>query len=1164
MATREWNPEQLKAITAFGGNIIVSAAAGSGKTAVLVERVIRMLTAKENPVDADRLLITTFTNAAAAEMKARISAALSELIAKNPNDEGLRRQQLLMERAHISTISSFCYDVVKENFNALGIPSDTRIVTEQERTEISSAAVSEALEDAYQKGDPVFFELSETLGGGRSDIGLESCVLTLYDFIRALPYYKDWLSEKAAMYDPEIPLSETAWGKIITERAVCVLKHCAARAEYMRDFCLEEGNDRYASMFAEDYLMLNEVLRICEHESWNRAQNVIENTVFSRMSSIRGVDEVLKEKVKLARDGYKKDFSGLNKLFSATEEEFREDIADLYPKICCLFDITMDYDRLYAQKKQERNAVDFSDMEQFALSVLTEKDGNGKIIPTAAAKSLAACFDYILVDECQDINKVHDTIFFSVSKGDNLFFVGDVKQSIYRFRQAMPELFLEKRRSWAPFDGKHFPASIVLGRNYRSRKSVAGAVNFIFEQIMSTETAGMDYGEEEKLIAEASFPEDGIIRNEGIIIECGDESVAKSEAAVVARRIYDMVQSKMPVSSKEGVRPIEYSDICILLRYTNNQGPAFADALRNFGINYSYGKDGGLYSRPEVAAVLNVLKAADNPLLDIPLAGAMLSEIFAFTPEELAKIRLLGRNIPLYSAVKLAAEGGGEKEADFLRLLSEIRRAAAAESSDSVIELFYRLTSYPQIMRACKDGEMRLANLRLLVKQAADCEDAGFHGLSAFLRFVSRAEAGGIDVPTAGCSGFGSNCVHIMSVHNSKGLEFPVVFLSGTARKFRLDNGSVTLHSELGFACARRDKNTGIRFSTVPQEALRLKAHQTSVEEEMCILYVALTRAKENLIVTCAVKNAEKYLSSLAQSVGEERVMDPFFVSGSEKESDWIFSALLRHPDAANLRTVAGLTESAVLPDETRWSFCITAPPSEKAFAEETAAEAAAPEPDPEITNALLANTGWEYPFAAAQTIPAKAGVSALTHGEMHKKLLFSAEPQSGSLSGAARGTALHTFMQFCDFALAKSDPKAEIERLEKLDFITQKQAASINPEKVRAFFESELYLLIESSPWVKRELRFLQSLPAAELGYENAAPEDKITVQGVADCVFESGGKLYILDYKTDFVEDIEELRLRYAAQLHMYRLLLSASLGKPVEGSVIWSFRFGRELWV
>ena len=1163
MAERIWNSDQLSAITSTGGNLLVSAAAGSGKTAVLVERVVRLLTDEHSPVDADRLLIVTFTRLAAAEMKQRINSALAEKSAANPADARLRRQLLLMERAHIGTIHSFCADTVRENFSVIGLPPDSRVVEEDEAKDLSFAALEETIEKYYSEGGEVFAELAETLGGGRNDRGLSEAVLTLYNFVRALPHYDDWLFEKASMYDPSVPIGKTPWGRILFERASSVLRHGIEKALFMAKFCEEEFCEKYAGMFRDDAFVLAKLLEECERKSWDDFRKVLALPGFMRKPTVKDADEMLGAKVKAVRDAYQKDVKNLAAEFSPTEEEFREDIADLYPKISCLFSAVLDFDKLYGEMKREKRVLDFSDLEQFSLAVLTEKNEHGDYVPTAAAKAIAEKFDYILVDECQDINKAQDTIFENISRGNNLFFVGDVKQSIYRFRQAMPELFLEKRKNWPLFDGENYPGTVILGKNYRSRKNIAGAVNFIFRQIMSEKAAEMDYGEEEMLIPEASFPDDGIIRNEVLMVKADSDST-KSEAAAVAEHIYNMVLRGEPVSEGGNIRPVRYSDICILLRSFGSQSGAYISALRKLGINCRSSRESGFLSRPEISAVIDVLKAVDNPLLDLPLAGALLSEMFLFSPDDLAEIRAENRSEPLYSSVKKAAENGNKKAGDFINTLDSLRKAAAFEPSDRVIEKLYDMTLFPQIMQSSADGDMRLANLRLLIKYAADREKNGSHGLSAFLRFIARLEERESDLAPAGNTSSG-NAVRIMTVHASKGLEFPVVYLCGTGKKFNFDNRSdiPLLHSSLGFACARRHPITGARFSTVPQQALKHELRRLALAEEMRILYVALTRPKENLIISCCQKDWGKYLGKLGAEAESGEKLDPYFVSSANVGSDWIFASLLRHPDAVNLRLEAGIGESAVIPDETKWKFTFINP-DENARIDSQQSEKETAKPDMTLYEMLKEREKWVYPFKAAENIPAKAGVSSLTHQEMHKKLLFGAKPKSGELSGADRGTALHTFMQFCDFDAAKVNPKAEIDRLSKERFITEKQAKVIDHRKISTFFESELYRRIENSPKVWRELRFLQGIPAAKLGYEGASEEDKITVQGVADCVFEENGKLIVVDYKTDFVEDIEELRERYSAQLNMYKELLTKSMGKEVVSAIIWSFRFGKEIEV
>lgn len=1167
MAERIWNSDQLSAITSFGGNILVSAAAGSGKTAVLVERVIRMLTDEHEPVDADRLLIVTFTRLAAAEMRSRINAELFRLASENPKDGRLQRQLLLMERAHIGTIHSFCSEVVRENTSLLGIMPDPSVADEDEAADLSFAALEDTIEKFYSEGSETFLRLSETLGGGRNDSGLSEAVLTLYRFISALPHYEDWLSEKAAMYDPEIPVEQSPWAKVLFSYARSVLKHYISKAEYMASECEKEFCEKYAAMFQDDVFVLGRLLASCDEENWDNFGRLLSSTGFMKKPVVKDADEMLKARVKAVRDEYCGSSGIIQKVlakeFFPSSEDFKSDIAALREYFLCLSKVTLEYDRRFHELKKEKRLVDYTDLEQFTLAVLTEKNEHGDYVPSAVAKEISGRFDYILIDECQDINKVQDTIFRTVSSGSNLFFVGDVKQSIYRFRQAMPELFLEKRRDWPVLNSeKNFPATIILGKNYRSRKNIAGAVNYIFRQIMSAESAEIEYDESEMLIPEAVFPESDSVRNEFLLIEAENDS-AKSEAKAVAKRIYDMVQRGETISENGELRPIRYSDICILFRAVKGKAEVFLSELRKLGINCRSENDKGFLSRPEVAAVLDVLKAVDNPLLDIPLAGAMLSEMFLFTPDELAQIRAESRRVPLYTSLKIAAENGNEKAKNFIAVLDSLRKSAAYERSDSVIERLYEMTAFPQVMRSTPEGELKLANLRLLIKYASDREKAGSHGLSAFVRFINRLEERESDLKPAGSTGNGGNCVRIMSVHGSKGLEFPVVFLCGTGKQFRGERtDEPLLHPEMGFACPALDEISGARYTTVPQFALKHELYRYNLAEEMRILYVALTRPKENLIITCCKKDCEKYLASLAGNASCGERLDPFTVSSAKCEADWILTALLRHPNAKNFRLTANLEESFVVPDETAWKFTF----SNKASAEETAfeKEKSRAEFDEELYRTLIEREKWKYPFAASEKIPAKAGVSSLTHQEMHKKMLFSAKPTGEYLSGADRGTALHTFMQFCDFNLAKTDPETEIRRLLEKRFITEKQAKVIDPWKIRKFFESELYRRIEKSPQVLREFRFLRGISAAKLGYEGASDEDKITVQGVADCVFEENGRLIVVDYKTDFVDDIEELRERYAAQLHMYKDLLSESLGKEVVSAIIWSFCFGKELEV
>ncbi|HPD88389.1 MAG TPA: helicase-exonuclease AddAB subunit AddA [Oscillospiraceae bacterium] len=1169
MSTRNWNPEQLQAIESKGGTLLVSAAAGSGKTAVLTERVLRMLTDEEHPVDADRFLIMTFTRLAAGEMKNRITEALSEKLAEKPGDIRLIRQQILLEKMQIGTIDAFCLNLVLEQFGALGISPQSRVASEKELGILKNEALAEVMEEKYAAEEPGFLALSETLGAGRDDSDLADTVLRLYDWLRTQPHYGDWLDSVRGLYNPDISIENHPWGKTILAYAGEALRDCAEQAEYALSLAGKDEDvfSAYGAALCSDSEILKKLVDLAENGGWDELRGALQNVSWQRLGSLRGYDGTVGPRAKEIRDGYKKTVSDLaKKQFFASEQNFRDDVAMLAPLAEDLFSLTMEFDRRYSDKKRENLLLDYADLEHFTLGLLTEKDGAGRYIPTAAAREISARYEYILVDECQDINAAQDAVFRALSRhGENLFYVGDVKQSIYRFRQAMPELFLQKRNSWPTFDGSAYPAVVTLGRNYRSRKDIAGAVNFLFSQIMTEAAAEMDYGPGDRLIASAEYPEDDLTRCELLLAETDaeNEKYPDAEAEAIAEKIAAMVKAGVTVKDGESLRPAGYSDFCVLLRAMKGRGDRFAEALRKRGIGVRCERSEGFFSRPEIAAVMDVLRAIDNPLLDLPLAGAMLSEMFLFTPDDLARIRLKGRTLPFFRAVKLAAEDGDEKCARFLDFLSEMRTYAACESSDAVLERIYEKTQFPGIMRAGENGEAKLANLRLLVRYASEREAAGWKGIFGFLRFADRLIEKDDDLEPAGQASQSGGAVRIMTVHGAKGLEFPIVFFSAAGRKFHNDNrvDRPAVHPTLGFACAGRDETTGLRYKTVPQQALGLALKKSSLAEEMRILYVALTRAKERLIITGAVPNAADYLSGLASGARAEERLGTFTVTNAKSPLDWVCTALLRHPDAVEFRMLAGLSDLEPLPDDTRWVFSVRQPGGLEE-PEETAAEALSPEPDRALLMLLEERAAWAYPYAVSASIPAKKGVSELTHGELYEQTRFSARPTHGVLSGAERGTALHAFMEFADFEKAERSVEEERKRLADFGFLTAKQASAVDPAKLRAFFQSGLYQRIKASPRVLREYRFMQDIPAKELGYE--AVEEMITVQGVADCIFEENGGLYILDYKTDYTDRIETLGELYGDQLRLYKKLLALSMGREAAGLLIWSFHFGRELAV
>lgn len=1163
MAEKKWNEEQLKAISATNGNILVSAAAGSGKTAVLVERVIRLMT-QENAIPADRFLIVTFTKMAATEMKERILSALSSLALQKPHDENLQKQQINMEKSHISTIHSFCSQIITDNFNLLEIAPDCQIADENESKDLSAEALEQVLELYYSNEDHTFLELSETLGGGKDDFELGKAILTLYNFIRSLPHYEKWLDDMSSFYDPSIPVSESIWGKIINEYSDIVLSKAYSDANNLLEECPKYSADEFISMLNDDIAYIELLRDRLKNDTWDEFRKVLQNSNYTRRPKAKTCDPIFFETIKNVRDNYKKIISDLSKKYMTGEKEFRDDINDLQPKISMLFSVVMDYDRIYSEIKKEKHLLDYSDLEQMTLKLLCDTDSNGNYVKSNIAKEIESRYDYILVDECQDINKVQDTIISMISNGKNIFFVGDVKQSIYRFRQAMPELFIQKKNSWKIFNGNNYPATITLGRNYRSRKNITDAVNFIFQQIMNKKAAEIEYTKDEMLLPEADYFTDDNIRNKFVLIKGEKDNDTKAEAQWVAKDIINNIVNKVNIKTDSGIRPAQFSDICILMRSTKNCSDIFASELRSKGIECRIDKGNVFLSRPEISAILNVLKAVDNPLLDIPLCGAMMSEMFLFTADELTEIRLGFPKSHLYSAVKECARSGNKKCSSFIDFLDSIRKFATSESSDSVIEKIYSQTSFFQMMRYSDGGDTKAANLKLLVKYAQDREKSGYHGVSAFLRFIDHVESSGNDFSPAASSNSGENSVKIMTVHSSKGLEFPIVYLCGTKHKFNLvRSDQISLHPSLGIACSRRDSDTGLRFKTVPQEALNLKLRSSDIAEEIRILYVALTRAKENLIITCTCSDPEGFLKKSATSVAPySNKMDPFTVSNAQSEADWLIPSILRHPDSGNFRNICGLNDSVILPDNSHWNAFIFDGHDENDFITKEAVILNA-EPSPDLIRILNERKDWVYPHKAAETIPSKLSVSELSHAEVKKEFQFSAVPTKDNMSATQKGIAIHKFLQFCIFKnLENEDVEKEIKRLVDNKFISEKEASAINLDQIYQFIHSALFKKIKNSVWSKKEYRFVQSISAQDLNIAESGRDDIVTVQGVLDYIFQYEDEYYIVDYKTDIVDSPEELVYRYKSQLELYKLLISKYLMINVSHTRIWSFHLGQEI--
>lgn len=1178
MASKNWTADQQNAIEARGGTLLVSAAAGSGKTAVLVERVISRLLDEDDPCTADRLLIVTFSNAAAGEMKERISARIAALVAADPFNLRLKRQQLGLSRANISTIHSFCLDLIRTHFQKLGVSPDFRVADENELSVMRADAMEEVVEQFYKKDENGgFAALVELLASGRDDQKLMHTVLKLYDFVRSHPFPNDWLAEKYAMYDEAAEVGGTVWGRAILEEAAQTLDWAAgitrsAASGFGDDEALSKA---WGPAYTKDLEAFDEMRKLAGQGCWDALYDALHAFSPARLGALRGyADSEKKERLKARREEVKKAVSELaERLFCANSAEFQDDIADLRPKIRLLFDLVTAFGAALDERKRAKNAVDFADLEHLALRLLVQKTPEG-VRPTEDASGLSEQFVEVLVDEYQDTNEVQDMIFRSVSGGGkNLFMVGDVKQSIYRFRQAMPEIFIRNLNAFLPY-GEGFPAKITLSKNFRSRTGVTGAVNFLFSQLMSVPLGELTYDGGQRLVPGAFFGESADPDVKLLIVDTDtaddSEDAAVLEARQIAGTVRRMVSENYPVWEGGETRPCRYGDFCILLRSTKGRADVFAAELEAGGVPARADVTGSFFGSKEIAAVVSLLRVIDNPLQDVPLLAAMLSPLAPFTCDDLAALRAAYPDRPYYLAVTEAARGGDPKCADFLALLERLRRDAATMSCSALLQSVYERTGMLQIVHAMPSGALREANLYLLCEYADRYEQAGYKGLDGFVRFLDKSAQTKADFPAA-AQADAAEAVRIMSIHRSKGLEFPFCFVAGLSRRFNLEDvkSDTLLHPVLGFACMRRNPETRAQFTTVPREALRLGVTQSTLSEELRILYVALTRAKEKLFMTMAMGSLDAKLQKVAMGLAGGLEIPPAALRRASGFSDWVLAAALRHPDAKDLRARAGLGEDCVLPDDTRWDIRVV--PAAQAEQPAAPAQPVLPHcaPDEALIRQIAQRAGAAYPYAALTKVPSKLSVSQLAKPAQEDRAKLSLRPSflsSKGLTAAQRGTALHKFMQFCSFERACKDPAAELARLAEKRFMTKEEAESVPVSGLRAFFAGPLAAEILRCPMVHREFRFVLELSPAALGAQ--APEtpetarDRVTVQGVADCILEYPGALVIIDFKTDRIFDPGVLRERYAPQLALYRQAAETSFGKPVDRLALYSFALGREI--
>lgn len=1170
----KWTTDQQHAIECRKGSVLVSAAAGSGKTTVLVERVIRRLTDEDNPCSAEDLLIVTFTRAATAQMREKIGAAILKRLSEDPTDRHLRRQYMLLPFAKICTIDSFCNDLVRENFHALGISPDYSLLDNETAVIMKNDVCEAMLERAYEEdSDGSFSGLSDMMSSGSSDEDFAKLIIKMYDISTAYPFPDLWLDSLIEEYSqPDI--NKSCWGGIIKKYVCDMLDYCVSSSNDMMA-AMESDSivaDAYGAAVQSDINVYAE-LREKVNRDWDEALEAFNTVKYMGLGRVpKGYESETKNAVMTARKKLKDLLKKVPNIMCVSSGEHSEDVRLMRGPVTKLIELVKQFGREYSAEKDKMNSADFSDILHRALNLLAVSDGRGGYIKTDLARELSSHYVEILVDEYQDINEAQDMIFKAISADENnLFTVGDVKQSIYRFRQAMPEIFLSRRSTTHSFESGKYPLGITLGSNFRSRVGVTSCVNYIFRQLMSTEAGELEYDDSEALNAAAKYPERDTPDCElHVVTDKGNRAdTLEAQARYVARYIDRTVrEGKTLVTNGGALHPASYGDFCILLRTAKNVSSVYANALSERGIPVFSPETGGFFEAAEISFILSLLRVLDNPVQDIPLAAVMLSPLFGFSAGELADIRAsakerleAGETEPLYRSVAASADEGDEKAAAFLKKIESLRRLSLTLSAGELVRRVCEETGFDAIAGAMPDGERRRLNIGLLCDYAEKYEAAGNLGLSGFIRFIDKVARTSGDLATAARPSENADIVRIMTVHQSKGLEFPICILADMQHAFneRDNTESVLISSSAGLGMKRRTEDGISVYDTASRRAAVITSERMGRSEEMRVLYVALTRAKENLVMVTSVPNPEKGLAKVAVECGIGERANPFAVLRMNNFSDLVLTALMRHPAADELRKLSGVDVPIFLPEKDRFKLKVVVSDSESFMTESANEQKIAAKPV--FFDEVCERLDYSDPRSVLSSVPAKRAASDGSERGINREYFASSRPafmSSGGLTPAQRGTATHKFMQFSDYAAARADIESELARLVDGGFLSEDEGKAVNVSAAKRFFMSSLAERIFASDNVMREKKFAALFPAKFFYPEltGEAAEEKIVVQGIADCVFVEDGKLVIVDYKTDTGVDAEALLDRYSAQLGIYREALSQALGMPVKETLLYSF--------
>ena len=1214
MAEVKWTNEQLQAIQEKNSNILVAAAAGSGKTAVLVERIIHKII--DEQMDIDKILVVTFTNAAASEMRERILEAIYKKLEENPENVHLQRQIILLNKASICTIHSFCLDVIHNHFYEIDLPSNFKIADTAEIDLLKQEVLDDLFEQKYTENDKDFIELLENYTNYRGDEALQELVLKIYKFIQSSPFPIKWLQEKLELLKIEDKdISQTIWGELIIQTVEEDVQEGIMQLEAIKSkIALYPEMAKFYQKICEDLIILKDLQN---YNSWDELYIKLLNFNFSNWPVDKKVTNDLKEDSKEIRNKVKKHIKEKTaKLLSCSQEQAVKDLKIITPILEKLANLVTEFTKNFAEKKKEKNCIDFNDIEHFALKILLDENNN----PTEVAKKYKEKFEEIAIDEYQDSNLVQEAILTSISKGNNIFMVGDVKQSIYKFRQARPELFLQKYDEYKNKEEKtqEDNLKIQLFRNFRSRQNILNITNLVFESIMSKELGDINYNENEYLNYGANYPEPEEIKNYAGIAELDiidlkeDESITAFEgeedeeeqerveddvleAKFVANKIQELLNSDyMIFDKKQGYRKIRPKDIVILLRATSNLSPIYEKELSDLELPVFSDTSGTYLDTVEIQTILSVLKIIDNPLQDIPLVVVLRSSICNFTDNDLITIRLTDRNCNFYEALiktRLICDGDlKDKIESFLEKLEKWKSISQYMPLDEFIWQIYLDTGYYQYVGLLPNGAMRQANLKTLFEKAKQYEKASFKGLFNFIQFIDKLKKQNGDLASAKLIGENEDVIRIMSIHKSKGLEFPVVFLCNSHKKFNMQdlNDNILLHQDIGFGPTIMDTTRKIKYSSIAKDAIKLKMKQETLSEEQRILYVALTRAKEKLYITGRSKDFAKYAQDknkiLEMYESENIKLDAKLMKKANSYLDWIMYVYLFNQG----RTITLKGEPYKLSD------IITLNVSNKkdllkTLAKEEVVEQIdlkekieqilknkSEEENKKSEQALEELLEWKYDYIVDTTLPTKSSVTKIKQEKIkleemlkgieseeveHKKSYTPKFMQEDKkISNAEKGTLVHLCIQRLDEKkdYELKDIQNMILNLVEKEIITKNEADAIDVNLIYQYTKSQLFEELRQAKEVHKEQPFYINIPAKDVVSEAENSKKNILVQGIIDLYYiDKNDNLVLIDFKTDYISNEpnakEKILEKYKVQLEIYKTALEQALGKKVNKTAL-----------